>query len=93
MAINATQSPFALTLDPKLQAGYYNLGLVLMAEKRAPEARAAFRRARELAPDSPFGHLLTYLLVVLPLGWLVLSTAVAKRGGSKSALPHGSAVR
>ena len=47
---------FALSLDPKLQAGYYNLGLVLMAENRAREARAAFRQARELAPDTPFGQ-------------------------------------
>lgn len=47
---------FALTLDPKLQAGYYNLGLVLMAENRPQEARAAFRQARELGPESPFGQ-------------------------------------
>ena len=47
---------FALSLDPKLQAGYYNLGLVLIAENRAREARAAFRQARELAPDTPFGQ-------------------------------------
>ena len=47
---------FALSLDPKLQAGYYNLGLVLMAENRSREARAAFRQARELAPDTPFGQ-------------------------------------
>jgi high-affinity iron transporter len=30
-------------------------------------------------PDSPFGHLLTYMLVVLPLGWLALSTLVHRR--------------
>ncbi len=24
-------------------------------------------------PDSAFGHLLTYLLVILPLGWLLMS--------------------
>jgi Tfp pilus assembly protein PilF len=47
---------FALSLDPKLQAGYYNLGLVLMAENRSQEARAAFRQARELAPETPFGQ-------------------------------------
>jgi Tfp pilus assembly protein PilF len=47
---------FALSLDPKLQAGYYNLGLVLMAENRPQEARAAFRQARELAPETPFGQ-------------------------------------
>ena len=47
---------FALSLDPKLQAGYYNLGLVLTAQNRPQEAKAAFRQARELAPDTPFGQ-------------------------------------
>ena len=39
-----------------LQAAYYNMGLVLAAEKRRDEARAAFRRARELGADSPLGQ-------------------------------------
>lgn len=47
---------FALHLDPQLQAAYYSLGLVLAAERRRDEARAAFRRARELGADSPFGQ-------------------------------------
>jgi Tfp pilus assembly protein PilF len=47
---------FALSLDPQMQAAYYNLGLVLVAENRNDEARAAFRRARQLAPDTPFGQ-------------------------------------
>jgi Tfp pilus assembly protein PilF len=47
---------FAINLDPQLQAAYYNLGLVFAAEERRDEARAAFRRARQLAPDSPFGE-------------------------------------
>jgi Tfp pilus assembly protein PilF len=47
---------FALSLDPKLQAAYYNLGLVLVAENRSDEARAAFQQARSLAPDTPFGQ-------------------------------------
>ena len=29
-------------------------------------------------PDSTFGHLLTYLLVILPLAWLVLKTSIPK---------------
>ena len=29
-------------------------------------------------PDSAFGHLLTYLLVVLPLGWVLIKAAVSK---------------
>jgi protein O-GlcNAc transferase len=47
---------FALSLDPKMQAAYYNLGLVLVAENRQDEARAVFRRARQLAPETPFGQ-------------------------------------
>ena len=47
---------FALSLDPKMQAAYYNLGLVLVAERRRSEALAAFRQARQLAPDTPFGQ-------------------------------------
>ncbi len=47
---------FALSLDPQLQAAYYNLGLVLTAQKRPEEAKALFRRARQIAPESPFGQ-------------------------------------
>ena len=47
---------FAISLDPKLQAAYYNLGLVLVAENRKDEAKAAFRQANQLGPDSPVGQ-------------------------------------
>src|SRR5580765_2731980 len=47
---------FALSLDPQMQAAYYNLGLVLVAENRSEEAKAAFRQVRRLAPDTPFGQ-------------------------------------
>ena len=47
---------FALSMDPELQAAYYNLGLVLTAEKRPEEAKAFFRKARQLGPESPFGQ-------------------------------------
>lgn len=47
---------FALSLDPQMQAAYYNLGLVLVAERRRNEALAAFRQARQLAPETPFGQ-------------------------------------
>lgn len=47
---------FAISLDPGLQAAYYNLGLVFLAEDRKEDARAAFRQARQLGPDSPFGR-------------------------------------
>src|SRR5262249_12159390 len=47
---------FAISLDPKLQAAYYNLGLVFVAENRKEEAKVAFRQARQLGPDSPVGQ-------------------------------------
>jgi Tfp pilus assembly protein PilF len=47
---------FAISLDPKMQAAYYNLGLVFIAENRRDEAKAAFRHARQLGPDSPVGQ-------------------------------------
>ena len=47
---------FAISLDPKMQTAYYNLGLVFIAENRRDEAKAAFRQARQLAPDSPVGR-------------------------------------
>jgi tetratricopeptide (TPR) repeat protein len=47
---------FALSLDPQLQAAYYNLGLVLIAQKRPDEAKAFFRRTQQIAPESPFGR-------------------------------------
>ncbi|HEV8475088.1 MAG TPA: tetratricopeptide repeat protein [Methylomirabilota bacterium] len=47
---------FALSLDPTIQAAYYNLGLVLAVQNRPDEAKASFRKARQLSPDSPFGE-------------------------------------
>jgi Flp pilus assembly protein TadD len=47
---------FAIRLNPTLPAAHYTLGLVLVRQGRPDEARVAFRRARELAPDSPFGQ-------------------------------------
>jgi len=47
---------FAITLEPTLESAYYNLGLVYMAENRLDEAKAAFRQARKLAPESAFGQ-------------------------------------
>ncbi|MBI2217173.1 MAG: tetratricopeptide repeat protein [Candidatus Rokubacteria bacterium] len=47
---------FALSLDPQLAAAWYHLGMVLVASERRDEAKDAFRKARELAPGSPFGQ-------------------------------------
>jgi Tfp pilus assembly protein PilF len=47
---------FAIGLDSQMEGGYYNLGLVLLAQHRKEEAKVAFRRARDLAPQSDFGR-------------------------------------
>ncbi len=46
----------AARLEPKLEGAHYILGLVLVRQGRRDEAKTEFRRARELAPDSPFGQ-------------------------------------
>ncbi len=46
----------AITLDPRMEAAYYNLGLVLVATGRRTDARAAFHHVREIAPQSPFAQ-------------------------------------
>lgn len=47
---------FAINLDPEMQAAYYNLGLLFTAEQRVDDAKAAFRRTRQLGPDTAFGQ-------------------------------------
>ena len=48
---------FALSLEPQMVGTHYNLGLVLLAQGRRPEAVAAFRREKELGPpDSTFAR-------------------------------------
>jgi Tfp pilus assembly protein PilF len=47
---------FALRLQPDMVAAYYNLGLVYAAQGRPADARTLFRRAHDLAPQSPFGQ-------------------------------------
>jgi Tfp pilus assembly protein PilF len=46
----------AITLDPRMEAAYYNLGLLFLATDRSTEARAAFLQVRALAPQSPFSQ-------------------------------------
>ena len=46
----------ALSLEPKMEGAYYNLGLVYVAEGRRDDARLAFKAARDLAPQSTFGQ-------------------------------------
>lgn len=46
---------FILRLEPNMASAHYLLGLVLLKAERRDEAKAEFRQARELAPDTPFG--------------------------------------
>jgi high-affinity iron transporter len=51
-------------------------GIHEMSEQQyLPFSEAIHIATESWGPDSPFGHLLTYLLVVLPLGWLVFKAA------------------
>jgi Tfp pilus assembly protein PilF len=46
----------AITLDPRMEGAYYNLGLVLLATDRPADARVAFRYVTTIAPQSPFAQ-------------------------------------
>jgi high-affinity iron transporter len=51
-----------------------------MAEQHfLPYSDIIHERTESWGPDSMFGHLLTYLLVVLPVGWLLLSSMIGRR--------------
>jgi high-affinity iron transporter len=51
-----------------------------MAEQNyLPFSPIIHERTESWGPDSQFGHLLTYLLVILPLGWLLLKAVFSKR--------------
>jgi high-affinity iron transporter len=55
-------------------------GVHEMSEQRyLPYSELIHRATESWGPDSAFGHVLTYLLVVLPLGWLALK-ALFSRG-------------
>ena len=47
---------FAIALDPRMDAAYYNLGLLLVATGRRSDARAAFQHLRETSPQTPVGQ-------------------------------------
>lgn len=58
-----------------------------------PFSEIIHARTEAWGPDSTFGHLLTYLLVILPLGWVLLKAAFSKRPvfqREQTALDRGS---
>jgi high-affinity iron transporter len=55
-------------------------GVHEMAEQNyLPWSAMLHARTEAWGPDSPFGHLLTYMLVILPLGWLLIKGPFSKR--------------
>ncbi len=44
-----------------------------------PFSEIIHQRTESWGPDSPFGHLLSYLLVILPLGWFALKALFSRR--------------
>jgi high-affinity iron transporter len=55
-------------------------GVHEMAEQNfLPWSGTIHARTEAWGPDSPFGHLLTYLLAILPVGWLLLKAFFSKR--------------
>jgi high-affinity iron transporter len=51
-----------------------------MAEQNyLPYSQIIHERTESWGPDSPFGHLLTYFLVILPISWLLIKAAFSKR--------------
>jgi high-affinity iron transporter len=50
-----------------------------------PFSAVIHERTESWGPDSLFGHMLTYSLVLLPAGWLALSSSLAKRHEAKKA--------
>ena len=49
-----------------------------------PNSEALHWATEPYGPDGTYGQYLTYLLVVLPLGWLALSSFFGKHGGPRS---------
>jgi high-affinity iron transporter len=43
-----------------------------------PYSAIVHDRTESWGPDSPFGHLLTYLLVILPVGWLLMKSLFSR---------------
>lgn len=69
-------------------------GVHEMAEQSYLPYSAAIHAATESwGPDSAFGHLLTYLLAVLPLSWLALTSLFSKRPVRQPRTPSNVSAR
>ena len=76
-------------------------GVHEMAEQHfLPYSAFIHERTESWGPDSAFGHLLTYLLVILPIAWIAVKSLVSKRpvfqppaAVTSTPVARGSAVR
>jgi high-affinity iron transporter len=59
--------------------------VVFVVQHFLPFSTIIHERTEAWGPDSAFGHLLTYLLVVLPAGWLALSMSFSRRHEAQKA--------
>lgn len=67
-------------------------GIHEMSEQNfLPFSEAIHLATESWGPDSPFGHMLIYALVVLPLAWLAVKS-LTSRTVTKSGVPHQTAV-
>jgi high-affinity iron transporter len=57
-----------------------------------PYSAAIHEATESWGPDSVFGHVLTYLLVLLPLGWLALRGLASSSGSGASKTPRPPSV-
>ncbi len=53
-----------------------------------PYSELLHAKTEAWGPDSPFGHFLTYLLVLAPLGWLTLKSAFFTRSITAARMPE-----
>ncbi|MGE5244882.1 MAG: FTR1 family iron permease [Betaproteobacteria bacterium] len=69
-------------------------GVHEMAEQHLlPYSTIIHQRTESWGPDSPFGHMLTYSLVVLPAVWLAIRSSIFKPRSRSASVPQSSAVR
>jgi high-affinity iron transporter len=69
-------------------------GVHEMAEQgMLPYSELLHEKTEAWGPDSAFGHLLTYLLVILPLGWLTLKSKFFTRSITVPRMPERVAER
>jgi len=62
----------------------------LSEQSMLPYSRVLHDKTEAWGPDSPFGHLLTYLLVLLPFGWLTIKSAFFTRSITVPKMPESA---